>query len=91
MIKEFGNDNGNILFAKQDKRLNEIIEATKNKTENQMKTLAQTILPRIALYQVFSESSFAGEETVEMEEANEDLEEIRDEHIEMLKQALNEA
>ncbi len=31
LIKEFGNDNGNILFAKQDKRLNEIIEAKKIK------------------------------------------------------------
>ena len=59
LIKEFGNDNGNVLFTKQDKRLNEIIKGTKNKTENQMKTLAQTILPRIALYQVFLESELS--------------------------------
>ena len=32
LIKEFGNDNGNVLFTKQDKRLNEIIKGTKNKT-----------------------------------------------------------
>ena len=56
LIEEFGNDKGNAYFVKQDKRLNEIIEATRNKTENQMKTLAQTILPRIALYQVLLES-----------------------------------
>ena len=56
LIEEFGNEKGNAYFVKQDKRLNESIEATKNKTENQMKTLAQTILPRIALYQVLLES-----------------------------------
>ena len=56
LIEEFGNEKGNAYFVKQDKRLNEIVEATKNKTENQMKTLAQTILPRIALYQVLSAS-----------------------------------
>ncbi len=62
LIKEFGSDKGNIFFTKQDKRLNEIIEGSKNKTENQMKTLAQTILPRIALYQIFLESELSEEE-----------------------------
>ncbi len=37
LIQEFGNDKGNALFSEQDKRLNELIEDTKNKTENQMK------------------------------------------------------
>ena len=37
----------------QDKALGEIIGNTKGKTENQMKTLIQTILPRIALYKSF--------------------------------------
>ena len=59
LIKEFGNDGGNDLFAKQDKKLNEIIKGEKNKTESQMKTLAQTILPRIALYQVLLESELS--------------------------------
>ena len=59
LIKEFGNDGGNDLFVKQDKRLNEIIKGEKNKTESQMKTLAQTILPRIALYQVLLESELS--------------------------------
>lgn len=51
LIEEFGTNKGNELFNKQEKQLYEIIEKTKGKTENQMKTLIQTILPRIALYQ----------------------------------------
>lgn len=41
--------------------LNELIKNTKNKSENQMKTLVQTILPRIALYKVLSEEDFSEE------------------------------
>lgn len=62
LIGEFGKEKGNAFFAKQSKRLNEIIEGTKNKTENQMKTLTQTILPRIALYQVFLEEGLSNED-----------------------------
>ena len=62
LLKEFGNDKGNALFSVQDKRLNELIEDTKNKTKNQMKTLAQTILPRIALYQIFIENGLSDED-----------------------------
>lgn len=50
LIEEFGTNKGNSLFEKQEKMLNTLIENTKNKSENQMKTLVQTILPRIALY-----------------------------------------
>lgn len=50
LIEEFGTNKGNSLFEKQEKMLNTLIENTKNKSENQMKTLIQTILPRIALY-----------------------------------------
>ncbi len=64
LIKEFGNDKGTALFSEQDKRLNEIIEGTKNKTENQMKTLAQTILPRIALYQIFIEDGLPEKDVI---------------------------
>ena len=39
--------------------LNELIKNTKNKSENQMKTLVQTILPRIALYKILSEEDFS--------------------------------
>ena len=41
--------------------LNELIKNTKNKSENQMKTLVQTIPPRIALYKVLSEEDFSEE------------------------------
>lgn len=50
LAESFGNDRGEKLFEKQDKALGDIIGNTKGKTENQMKTLIQTILPRIALY-----------------------------------------
>lgn len=50
LIEEFGTNKVNSLFDKQEKMLNTLIENTKNKSENQMKTLIQTILPRIALY-----------------------------------------
>ena len=61
LIEEFGVDNGKELFNKQEIMLNELIKNTKNKSENQMKTLVQTILPRIALYKVFSEEDFSEE------------------------------
>lgn len=54
LIEEFGKDRGSALFDEQEKALNTIIKNTKNKSKNQMKTLISTILPRIALYKVFS-------------------------------------
>ena len=53
LAESFGNDRGGKLFEMQDKALGEINGNTKGKTENQMKTLIQTILPRIALYKSF--------------------------------------
>lgn len=53
LAESFGNDRGGKLFEMQDKALGEIIGNTKGKTENQMKTLIRTILPRIALYKSF--------------------------------------
>ncbi len=55
LIKEFGENNGNVVFNMQNKTLNSLIENTKDKTENQMKTLTITILPRIALYKVLKD------------------------------------
>ncbi len=55
LSEEFGKERGDELTAKQEVKLAEIIENTKNKTENQMKTLVQIILPRIALYKVLCE------------------------------------
>lgn len=53
LAESFGNDRGEKLFEMHDKALGDIIGNTKGKTENQMKTLIQTILPRIALYKSF--------------------------------------
>ena len=53
-----------ILILKSNKILkkSEIIKKTKDKTENQMKTLIQTILPRIALYKVLLNEEFSKED-----------------------------
>ena len=58
LIEEFGKDRGSVLFDEQEKVLNVLIKNTKNKSKNQMKTLINTILPRIALYKVLSKSGF---------------------------------
>ena len=52
LTEKFGNDKGKNLFNKQEIILNELIKNIKDKSENQMKVLVQTILPRIALYKV---------------------------------------
>lgn len=55
LIEEFGKEKGNVLFDRQEKTLDTLIENTTNKSKNQIKTLVQTILPRIALYKILSE------------------------------------
>lgn len=60
--EEFGADNGKELFDKQEIILNKLIENTKNKSENQMKELIQTILPRIALYKDLVNDGFSEED-----------------------------
>ena len=62
LVEEFGKDKGGILFDRQDHTLKKLIENTKNKSENQMKTIVQTILPRIALYKTLSEEGFPEED-----------------------------
>lgn len=62
LIEEFGQDKGNTIFDRQEKMLDSLIKNTTNKSENQMKTLVQTILPRIALYKVLSEDDFSKED-----------------------------
>ena len=59
LINEFGENNGNLVFDLQNKALNSIIKNTSNKTENQMKTLTNVILPRIALYKVLKDFDLA--------------------------------
>lgn len=62
LIEELGEEKGKTLFEKQERMLNELIKNTKNKTENQMKTLIQTILPRIAMYKVLSKEGLLEDE-----------------------------
>lgn len=62
LIEEFEEEKGNRVFNKQEKILNELILNTKNKTKNQMKTLVQTILPRIALYKSMKEDNISEED-----------------------------
>ena len=65
LTEELGQDKGNALFGKQEKILDTLIKNTKNKSENQMKTLIQTVLPRIALYKALLQESFSEEDTYE--------------------------
>ena len=62
LIEEFGNKKGCAVSDRQEKMLDTLIQNTKNKSENQMKTLAQTILPRIALHKYLSEEGFSEED-----------------------------
>lgn len=62
LIEVFGQDRGNVLFSGQEKMLGGLIEKTKDKSQNQMKTLIQTILPRIALYKCLLNEGFSEEE-----------------------------
>lgn len=59
---ELGEKRGNDLFNKQEAMLNELIKNTQNKSKNQMKTLIQTILPRIAMYKILSEEEVSEDE-----------------------------
>lgn len=65
LIEEFGKDKGAALYSEQDKLLETLVKNTVNKSENQMKTLTQTILPRIALYKTLSKDDFSQEAVYE--------------------------
>lgn len=60
--EEFGIGKGQELFNKQEKIIAEIIEKIKYKSENQKKTLIETILPRIALYKAIGQEDLSAEE-----------------------------
>lgn len=53
---EFESSKSSALFDVQERTLQTLIENTKDKSKNQMKTLTQTILPRIALYQALQKT-----------------------------------
>ncbi len=60
LLEEFGKEKGSVLFDRQDKTLKALIKNTTDKSGNQLKTLARTILPRIALYKTMEEDDFLG-------------------------------
>ena len=60
--EEFGTDKEAALFDTQEIILNELIQNIKDKSENQKKTLIQTILPRIALYKAMLQYGLSAEE-----------------------------
>ena len=62
VYEELSEKRGNDLFNKQEVMLNELIKNTQNKSENQMKTLIQTILPRIAMYKTLSKEEVSEDE-----------------------------
>lgn len=62
LTAELGEEKGKALFDSQSEILNTIIENTKGKTENQMKMLTGTILPRIALYKALQKDGFSEED-----------------------------
>lgn len=55
LTTELGEEFGRTIYQKTQLRLKKLIENTKQKSESQMKLLVNTILPRIALYQVLLE------------------------------------
>ncbi|HAR48022.1 MAG TPA: hypothetical protein DCX39_01510 [Firmicutes bacterium] len=62
LFEEFGKEKGAVVFEKQNGVLKELITNTKNKSKNQMKTLTNTILPRIALYKVLQKEDLPKDE-----------------------------
>ena len=62
LIQELGNEKGSEVFDQQEKILDELIKTTKDKSQNQMQTLIQTILSRIALYKALSSGDFQKED-----------------------------
>ena len=65
LVEEFGKDKGEALFDKQEKMLDTLIKNIENKSENQIKTLIQTILPRIALYKILLKDDYTKEKVYE--------------------------
>ncbi len=62
LFEEFGKEKGTVVFEKQNEVLKGLITNTKNKSKNQMKTLTNTILPRIALYKVLQKEDLPKDE-----------------------------
>ena len=64
LIASLGEEQGSKLAGQADAKLADILAATQGKSPNQMKTLTQTILPRIALYQTLQMGGMTQAETM---------------------------
>ena len=64
LIASLGEEQGSKLAKQADAKLADILAATQGKSPNQMKTLTQTILPRIALYQTLQMGGMTQAETM---------------------------
>ena len=64
LIEEFGAERGNALFVKQEQTLRALIARQKDKSKTQMKTIAGTILPSVALYQTLLQDCGSQEEAL---------------------------
>ncbi len=65
LTDELGIEEGKNIFAKQSAILDDLVKNQKDKSKNQIKTLTQTILPRIALYKSFKEYGYSEDKTYE--------------------------
>lgn len=55
LVNEFGESLGNRIYDLQQRKLQAMLGMTMGKSNNQMRTLKKTILPRISLYKVLQE------------------------------------
>ncbi len=62
LMETFGDEKGQIIYKKQQKRLEKLLKETTGKTKKQRKTLRKTIMPRIALYQILQEQGLSKED-----------------------------
>ena len=62
LAQRLGRQGGSMVFQRQSDLLDELIARTSGKSKDQMKELAQTILPRVALYKALMEESASPEE-----------------------------
>ena len=65
LIEQFGEGKATSIFSEQEKLLAELIESQKDKSENQMKTLTETLLPRISLYKILQKDGMSQENAYE--------------------------
>ena len=66
LLGQLGREEAAALFAEQSRLLDELVAGTTGKSNDQMKELEQTILPRVALYKALKASSLDDDRTAEL-------------------------